>query len=183
MGKMEDGAIQVVAGAGDILSAARFGDALIHLEFQCSDMPHATGQATGNSGMFLQIATRSRCSTRTGSRSPATGDCCAMVGQLAPLSNACWPALAGQSYDIVFRAARVSGGGEVVEPARLTLLHNGVVIYNNVTLRGPTEGAIDEEDEGARGPLRLQDHGDPVRYRNIWLVRLAPRGSERYEPG
>ncbi|XXX74822.1 DUF1080 domain-containing protein [Sorangium sp. So ce134] len=180
--KVEGGAIQVVAGAGDIVSAARFEDALIHLEFQCPDMPHATGQAKGNSGVFLQGRYEIQVLDSHGIAVPGTGDCGAVYGQLAPLSNACRPALAWQSYDIVFRAARAAGGGEVVEPARLTLLHNGVVVHNNATLRGPTQGASDE-DEGAPGPLRLQDHGDPVRYRNIWLVRLAPKGSERYEPG
>ncbi|XXY53570.1 DUF1080 domain-containing protein [Sorangium sp. So ce269] len=179
---VEDGAMQVVPGTGDVFSVARFEDALIHLEFQCPDMPHATGQARGNSGVFLQGRYEIQVLDSHGIAVPGTGDCGAVYGQIAPLSNACRPALSWQSYDIVFRAARTAGGREVVEPARLTLIHNGVVVHNNVTLRGPTQGATDD-DVGAPGPLRLQDHGDPVRYKNIWLVRLAPSGSDRYEPG
>ncbi|AUX41647.1 hypothetical protein SOCE26_030690 [Sorangium cellulosum] len=179
---VEGGAMQVVAGAGDIVSLARFDDAQIHLEFQCPDMPHASGQAKGNSGVFLQGRYEIQVLDSHGIAVPGTGDCGAVYDQIAPLSNACRPALAWQSFDIVFRAARRGRGGQGTEPARLTLIHNGVVIHNNVTLRGPTQGATDE-DVGAPGPLRLQDHGDPVRYRNIWLLRLASQGSDHYDPG
>ncbi|UQA58657.1 3-keto-disaccharide hydrolase [Polyangium aurulentum] len=179
--KVEGDAMEVISGAGDIFSVERFDDALIHLEFQCPDMPHATGQAKGNSGVFLQGRYEIQVLDSYGIAVPGTGDCGAVYDQIAPLSNACLPALAWQSYDIVFRAARVDGG-QVIEPARLTLLHNGVVIHNNAILRRPTKGATDE-DVGAPGPLRLQDHHDPVRYRNIWLVHLARKGSDRYEPG
>lgn len=179
--KVVDGAVEVVAGAGDIFSVVRFEDAMIHLEFLCPDMPQASGQAKGNSGVYLQGRYEIQVLDSHGIAVPGTGDCGAVYDQIAPLTNACRPALRWQSFDIIFRAARVSGGG-VIETARLTLIHNGVVIHNNVTLRGPTKGATDQI-VGAPGPLRLQDHGDPVRYRNIWLVRLPPKGADRYEPG
>jgi hypothetical protein len=179
--KVEDGAMQVVAGAGDIVSVERFEDAWIHLEFLCPDMPHATGQAKGNSGVYLQGRYEIQVLDSHGIAVPGTGDCGAVYDQIAPLSNACRPALAWQSYDVFFRAARVDGDGRVMEAARLTLLHNGVVIHNNVELR-PTKGAMDE-DVGAPGPLRLQDHGDPVNYRNVWAVHLPAKGSDCYEPG
>lgn len=179
--KVEGDAMVVVPGAGDVFSVERFADARIHLEFLLPDMPHASGQAKANSGVFLQGRYEIQVLDSHGIAVPGKGDCGAVYDQLAPLSNACRPALHWQSYDIFFRAARVSGG-HIIEPARLTLLHNGVVIHNNANLRGPTRGASDE-DVGAPGPLRLQDHRDPVRYRNIWLVHLSPVGSDRYEPG
>jgi hypothetical protein len=179
--KVEGDAMVVAPGAGDVFSVERFEDARIHLEFMCPDMPHATGQAKGNSGVFLQARYEIQVLDSYGIAVPGTGDCGAVYDQIAPLSNACRPALHWQSYDIFFRAARVDAG-RVVEPARLTLLHNGVVIHNNAVVRGPTKGATDD-DVGEPGPLRLQDHRDPVRYRNIWLLHLAPKGSDRYEPG
>lgn len=86
-----------------------------------------------------------------------------------------------QSYDIVFRAARCDESGNVVENARTRVIHNGIVIHNNVELQGPTGGAVGA-DESQPGPVLLQDHGSPVSYRNIWLVHLPEKGSDQYEP-
>lgn len=168
-------------GKGDIVSVETFRDAYMHLEFRSPDMPEATGQKKGNSGVYLQGKYEIQVLDSYGWDVPGTGDCGAIYLQHAPIVNACKPALEWQTYDIIFRAARVDGAGEVVENARITLLHNGVVVQNNVILEGPTGGAM-EGDLGDPGPLRLQDHRDAVQYRNIWLVHLPDKGSDAYEP-
>ncbi|MGI6081873.1 MAG: 3-keto-disaccharide hydrolase [Limnochordia bacterium] len=176
---VEEGVMTVVKG--DILSEETFRDAFIHLEFRVPDMPEASGQAKGNSGVYVQGRYEIQVLDSYGINIPGKGDCGAIYNQFAPLVNACKPALEWQSYDIIFRAARVNDEGEVVENARMTVLQNGQVIQNNVILMGPTGGAIDH-NVGEPGPLLLQDHRDKVQYRNVWMVHLPPEGSDTYEP-
>lgn len=179
---VENGVVTVSPGKGDILSNVTFADAFIHLEFCEPDMPQARGQAKGNSGVYLQGRYEIQVLDSYGVGIPGKGDCGAIYDQFAPLVNACKPAREWQTYDIIFRAARVDeASGKVLENARVTVLQNGQVIHNNVVLLGPTGGALDH-DVGRPGPLLLQDHGDPVQYRNIWLVHLPPKGSDTYEP-
>ncbi len=176
-----DGAMTVVRGTGDVFSRETYRDAFLHLEFRNVDMPEAKGQGKSNSGVYVQGRYEIQVLDSYGWKTPGRGDCGAVYDQFAPLVNACLPPLQWQIYDIVFRAARVDGSGAAVEPARLTLLHNGLVIHNNVILRGTTGGAMDQE-VGRPGPLRLQDHGHPVQYRNVWLVHLPEEGSSEYGP-
>ncbi len=176
-----DGCATVARKTGDILSVEKFRDALIHVEWREPDMPEATGQAKGNSGVFVQGRYEIQVLDSFGWKVPGKGDCGAIYNVHAPLVNACKPALEWQTYDIIFRAARVDGSGKVTEHARVTVLQNGSVIHNNVELPGPTGGAIDA-DEGAPGPLRLQDHGNPVSYRNLWILHLPEKGSDEYGP-
>lgn len=176
-----DGATTVVRGTGDIISTEVFRDAYIHLEFREPDMPDKTGQAKGNSGVYVQGRYEIQVLDSYGWSVPGKGDCAAIYDQFAPLSNACRPALEWQTYDIIFRAARVDAAGAVQDNARITLLHNGIVVHNNVEVRGPTGGAMDGM-VGEPGPLRLQDHGNPVQYRNVWFVPLPQQGSDEYGP-
>jgi 3-keto-disaccharide hydrolase len=180
--KVEDEVMKVTPGGGDIMSQERFTDFYLHLEFRCPDMPEAKGQAKGNSGVFLQGRYEIQVLDSYGLSNPGKGDCGAIYNQFAPLVNACKPPLQWQTYDVIFRAARVDSAGKVVEPVRLTLLQNGLVIQNNVELPGVTGGAIDP-NVGEPGPLLLQDHGNDVQYRNIWVVPLPLKGSDKYEPG
>jgi len=179
--QVEDGVMTVAPGTGDILSGEQFGDVYLHLEFACPDMPEATGQAKANSGVFLQGRYEIQVLDSVGWAAPGKGDCGAVYDQFAPLVNACKPALEWQTYDVVFRAARVDAQGDVLENARVTMVHNGRVVHNNVVLRGPTGGAIDH-NVGEPGPLLLQDHGNLLRYRNLWIVHLPEKGSGTYEP-
>ena len=177
--EVADGVMTVTAGGGDIVSREQFADFLLHLEFMTPDMPDATGQAKGNSGVFLQGRYEIQVLDSYGIDVPGMGDCGAIYNQFASLVNACKPPLEWQTYDAIFRAARVGESGEVEENARVTVLQNGIVIQNNVQMLGATGGATDE-DASAPGPLRLQDHGNPVRYRNIWIAPLPLKGSDVY---
>jgi len=172
----------MTAGGGDIVSEQRFVDFQLHLEFRIPEMREKKGQARGNSGVYLQGRYEIQVLDSYGIGVPGKGDCGAVYDQFAPLVNACKPPLEWQSYDAFFRAARVDGAGRVTEPVRLTLLQNGIVIQNNVQLPGVTGGAMDK-NVGEPGPLLLQDHGDPVQYRNVWVLPLPLQGSDRYEPG
>ena len=177
--EIADGAMTVTAGGGDIVTRERFTDFLLHLEFMTPDMPDATGQAKGNSGVFLQGRYEIQVLDSYGIDVPGKGDCGAIYNQFASLVNACKPPLEWQTYDVIFRAARVGESGGIEENARVTVLQNGTVIQNNVQLLGATGGATDEDAAGP-GPLRLQDHGNPVKYRNIWIAPLPLKGSDVY---
>lgn len=177
--KISDGVMTVVRGTGDIMTKEEFTDFRLHLEFMEPDMPDATGQAKGNSGVYLQARYEVQVLDSYGIEVPGKGDCGAMYDQFAPLVNACKPPLEWQTYDIIFRAARVDDSGEVVEQARVTVLQNGIVVQNNTQLLGPTGGAKGSKEGGA-GSILLQDHGNPVKYRNIWIVELPLKGSDKY---
>ena len=177
--EVADSAMTVTAGGGDIVSREQFTDFLLHLEFMTPDMPDATGQAKGNSGVFLQGRYEIQVLDSYGIDVPGMGDCGAIYNQFASLVNACKPPLEWQTYDVIFRAARVGESGGIEENARVTVLQNGIVIQNNVQMLGATGGATDE-DAAEPGPLRLQDHGNPVKYRNIWIAPLPLKGSDVY---
>ena len=176
---VEDGVMSVTARGGDIMTEERFTDFMLHLEFMTPDMPDATGQAKGNSGVFLQGRYEVQVLDSYGIEVPGKGDCGSIYNQFAPLVNACKPPLQWQTYDVVFRGTRVDDSGQVVEPTRLTILQNGLVIQNNIQLPGVTGASIDENAEGP-GPLLLQDHGNDVKYRNIWIMPLPLKSSDQY---
>jgi len=178
--RVENEEMHVVPKTGDILTKQLLGDFFMHIEFRCPDMPEATGQAKGNSGVFLQGRYEIQVLDSYGWDTPGMGDCGAIYNQFAPLVNACRPPMEWQTYDVVFREARTEGD-KVVEPVRLTVMHNGQIILNNVQLSGVCGAALNE-DEGEPGPLLLQDHGDLVSYRNIWAVPLPAGGSTTYDP-
>ena len=176
---VEDGVMAVVPRTGDVMTTERFTDHFLHLEFMTPDMPEATGQAKGNSGVFLQGRYEIQVLDSYGIAVPGMGDCGAIYNQFAPLVNACKPPLEWQSYDVIFRAPRLNDDGEIVENTRVTVLQNGLVILNNVILSGTT-GANIGGGVGDPGPLLLQDHGNLVKFRNIWAVPLPLEGSDKY---
>lgn len=177
--QVEDEVVTVAPGRSDMITQARFGDFFLHLEFCCPDMPNASGQNKANSGVFLQGRYEVQILDSYGVSVPGKDDCGALYGQYAPLMNATKRAGEWQTFDVFFRAARQTES--IITQARVTLLHNGVVIHNNVELQGATRGALDEQIDEP-GPLRLQDHGDRVGFRNIWILPLSETSLSSYKP-
>ena len=178
--KVVDGTIEIAPKTGDIYTQELFRDHFLHLEFKLDDMPDAIGQGKSNSGVFIQGRYEIQVLDSSGWDIPGLGDCGGIYDQYAPLTNACKPALEWQTYDIMFRAPRCEGA-VVKEKARVTILHNGVLIQNNVELPGVT-GAPSDTNVHLPGHLRLQDHGDIVWYRNIWAMHLPKEGAGNYGP-
>ena len=167
--KVEDGHMEVVPGTGDIQTNAHFGDVQYHLEFACPAEIKGESQGRGNSGVFLMG--RYEVQVLDGYENPtyADGITASVYGEYPPLVNACRPPGQWQTYDILWTAPRFNGV-DLVSPAYATVIHNGVVVHNHVELHGPT-GHCDVYPYVAhapKGPLRLQDHGDLVRFRTIW---------------
>lgn len=172
-----DGALTCKSNSGHIYSKRRFGSAQIHLEFAIPSMPMAKDQAKGNSGVYLQSRYEIQVLDSYQNPTYPVGSCGALYGQSAPLVNASRPPEQWQSYDIVFHAPRCGPDGKQVAPGTLTLLHNGVLVQDHVTIKSNTA-----EGERGRvcepGPLMLQDHFHPdvketfMRFRNIWYRPL-----------
>ena len=164
--KVEDGIATV--GHEDIVSDYQFSDAHIHVEFRIPDMPDCTGQAKGNSGVYVHGCYEIQVLDSYGIENPRNDDCSGIYSIQAPLCNACLPAEEWQTYDIIFRAPRFNQYGEIAEDGRITLLQNGIVVHNNFILPSVTPGGITENRRVAKGPLMLQDHGNAVSFRNVW---------------
>lgn len=172
--KVADGYMEVVPGTGSIQTAQGFGDAHLHVEWAAPAPPSQSGQDRGNSGVFLMRTYEVQVLDSYGNTTYPDGQAGAVYGQYPPLVNASRPPGEWQTYDIVFRAPRFDAGGRVTSPARMTVLHNGIVVQDNVTLLGPTshrrrDPYVAHPD---RLPIMLQDHGQPVRFRNIWIRPL-----------
>jgi hypothetical protein len=173
--KVGDGWFEVASGTGVIQTAQAFGSCQLHLEWSSPSPPTGTDQDRGNSGVYLMQQYEIQILDSYRNQTYPDGQAAAIYGQFAPLVNASRPPGQWQSYDVAFRAPRFDAAGKLLRPARVTLFHNGVLVQDAVELTGPTE-------HGARPPYRahpdrlpllLQDHGHPVRFRNIWIRELA----------
>lgn len=172
--KIVGGAMQVTAGTGSIVTRQKFTDFQLHLEFRTPFMPKERGQARGNSGVYLQGRYEIQVLDSYG-LDGADNECGGIYKVAPPRVNMCAPPGQWQSYDITWRAPRFDEKGEKTGNARVTAIHNGVIIHDNLEIPGPTGGALDENVQ-APGGIYLQDHGNPVEYRNIWIVDNAPGG-------
>lgn len=174
---VRSGYVEVKPGAGSIRTKEKFGDVQLHVEWATPRRPSGTGQERGNSGIFLMGRYEVQVLDSYDNETYADGQAGALYGQYPPLLNASLPPGEWQSYDIAFRRPRFDSTGHLLERARITVVHNGVLIQNNEVLLGPTGWLVTPPDSsvGNAGPLELQDHGTPVRFRNIWLRQLPPR--------
>jgi len=149
-----------------VKSKKAFKDFKLHIEFRLPFMPRARGQGRGNSGVYLQDRYECQVLDSFGLEGK-NNECAGFYTLVAPKPNLCYPPLSWQTYDIEFHAAKYEDGKKVVA-ARATVRHNGVEVHHDVELKNSTGGGQKEED--APGPLQLQNHGNPVVYRNIWVV-------------
>ncbi len=156
-------------GRGDVMTEKRFGSFALHLEFNVPYMPQARGQGRGNSGVYLGGIHELQVLDSYGLKSQ-NNDCGAIYSQIAPSVNACKPPLQWQTYDVTFHKAKVEGG-KVVAKARVTVIQNGIEIIKDREI-DPTPGGLGALKAGEDGPLLLQDHGNKVEYRNIWIKPL-----------
>lgn len=162
-------ALEVAGSGGDVLTRESFGDALMHIEFR-PPPTGSQGQDRGNSGIYIQGRYEVQVLDSHGD-GPSLNGCGAIYNIKAPDYEVTRPAGNWQTYDILFRAPRFDASGTKTENARVTVWQNGIMIHRDVELPGTTAGGI-SGDEAAVGPLLLQDHGNPVRYRNIWVLPL-----------
>jgi hypothetical protein len=171
---VRDGYFESVSGSGSILTQERFGDFQLHLEWAAPVPARGTGQGRGNSGIFLMGLYEIQILDSYHNETYADGQASAVYGQYPPLCNASRPPGEWQSYDIFFRRPRFDSSGALLQPARVTVLHNGVLVQNNVEPTGPTSWLKNApyKAHADRLPFSLQDHSSPVRFRNIWARDL-----------
>ncbi len=184
---VRDGALECVPDSGYIRTLQSFGDCQLHIEWATPVDPKGNSQGRGNSGVFFglnlyEIQVLDSYENKT----YADGSASSIYGQYPPLVNACKGPGEWQTYDIIYTAPRFEDCGEMKSPARFTVIHNGVLTQNNVTLTGPAVwiGRPPYKAHPEKMPIALQDHGNPVRYRNIWVRELGPKdAAEFYLPG
>ena len=168
--KVENDYMEVVPGTGDIHSKETFTDFQLHVEFHLPLMADCTGQARANSGVYLQGRYELQVLDSYGLDSK-DDDCGGIYTITPPMVNASRPPEQWQTYDILFHAPRFNEKGVKVKNARLSVIHNGVWIHDDLELCERTPGELDQNDSEP-GPILLQDHGNTVRYRNIWAREL-----------
>lgn len=178
--EIQDGAIVAKPGSGSLVSRDEFGDCQLHIEFATPTPPKGVSQGRGNSGVILFGRYEIQVLDSFENPTYADGGAGAIYGQHPPLVNASRPPGQWQSYDILFTAPKFKDDGSLESPAHATVLHNGVVVQNHATIFGPMayRDLAAYKAHGPTGPLVLQDHSNPVRFRNIWIRPLKAEDAD-----
>jgi len=173
---IKDGAFQCVPKSGYVRTKAKFGDCKLHVEWSAPTPPQGESQGRGNSGIFLEGLVEIQVLDNYDNPTYADGFACSMYCVNPPLANALRKPGEWQSIDIEFRRP-LGQDGKVTDPGFVTVYCNGVLVQDRTQIEGPTghKGRTKAQVFPDVGPLKLQDHGNPVRYRNIWLQELPPR--------
>ena len=179
--KVQDGAMISVPESGYLFTSRPFGDVQLHLEWAAPLPVEGSSQGRGNSGVYLMSKYEVQVLDSYRNDTYPDGQAGAVYGQYPPLVNASLPPGEWQAYDIIFRRPRFHRDGRLASPARMTVIHNGILVQDSVELWGPTAWLqhAPYTYHPDKLPLALQDHGNPVRFRNIWLRELP----EHAEPG
>lgn len=177
----EKGYMEIVKKGGDIRTTKSFGNCQLHIEWASPTPPKGTSQERGNSGIYfmgryeVQVLDSYTADNYKDNRTYADGQSAALYGQYPPIVNACRKPGEWQTYDISFLAPQFDQDGNVTRKARVTVIHNGIVVQNNVEYWGPSGHKVKNPQYSRhrdKEPISLQDHGSPVRYRNIWIREL-----------
>ncbi len=171
--KVENGYTEVVKKTGDIRTKQSFGDCQLHIEWATPKKVKGSGQSRGNSGVFLMEKYEVQILDSYENKTYADGQAAAIYGQSPPLVNACRGPGQWQSYDIIFHRP-IFKGKKVVKPATITVLQNGVLVQDNWVIEGTTfhKKRAEYEPHADKLPIKLQEHGNPMRFRNIWIRPL-----------
>lgn len=171
--KLEDRAMTVQKGTGYIQTKQSFGDCQLHIEWRTPSEVVGNSQGRGNSGVFLQSTYELQVLDSYNNRTYSNGQAASIYKQYMPLVNVCRPPGEWQTYDIIYEAPIFQEDGSLARPAFITVLQNGVLVQNHVMLRGDTPYiGLPKYSKHGKLPIRLQDHGNPVSYRNIWIREL-----------
>jgi hypothetical protein len=180
--KVEEGAM--VSGKGDVRTKASFGDCQLHIEWAAPTPATGTGQGRGNSGVFLMDTYEIQVLDSFENQTYFDGQAGAIYKQTPPQVNATRPPGTWNVYDIIWTAPRFNDDDTLKSPACITALHNGVLILNHFELEGDTPFVRPPEykKHADRLPIRLQDHGNPMRFRNVWVREIKPAEGKRVRP-
>ncbi|MEZ4986348.1 MAG: DUF1080 domain-containing protein [Saprospiraceae bacterium] len=170
---VKDGTMTVAKGTGDIQTKKEFGDCQLHLEWRSPSVIEGDGQGRGNSGVFLQGLYEVQILDSYQNRTYSNGQAGAVYKQYIPLVNPLRPVGEWNTYDIIYHAPRFNADGVRVAVGTLTVLINGILVQDHVELQGTTEYiGLPKNAPHGKGPIKLQDHGNPVSFRNIWIREL-----------
>jgi hypothetical protein len=181
---VKDGAMQCVPGSGYIRTKEKFGDCQLHVEWSAPAKVEGNSQGRGNSGVFLMGQTEVQVLDNFNNPTYPDGAAGSVYGVNPPYANALRPPGEWQVYDIIFRRP-IYKDGKLVDSGRFTVMMNGVVVQDSTPLEGGGghKGRSKERSFPDKGPLKLQDHGNPVRYRNIWYRPLPARAVDGGDMG